>query len=458
MKRSRWSWWWIALFVLVATPAGAQQAKQRQWIDVEVGKTVVRQSHAPLERILLSDPTVADVKLLEKGQFSLRGLKVGTTDLWLWYKGAPDSPEVFEVTVHRDLSELDRRIRAITDAPVKTYSLDGRLVVEGDVPDVETAERIAAVARLYDEEFVNMLRVPGDHQVQLEVVFAEVDRRAIRELGLNFLVNTEPFGGSVLGPNTAETGGAVYVPSGLGNLLNGGIVASPTSGTFTVLGLVDTAVADIAAVLAVLQQHDLSRILAQPTLVALTGQQAEFLAGGEVPIPVAQFGDRISVEYKEYGVKVVFVPTVLGDQVIDLRVYVEVSEPDSTNSIRVTGLELPGFLTRKSESHLRVASGKTFAMAGLLNDRIRATRASIPLLGDIPVLGALFSYVRHERIESELMIFVTPRLVRPLDPEDVPPPPGWGTNYDPTDFELFLLGRDHRRVSGDPAGPVGMED
>jgi pilus assembly protein CpaC len=199
-------------------------------------------------------------------------------------------------------------------------------------------------------------------------------------------------------------------------------------------------------------------VLAQPTLVALSGQQAEFLAGGEIPIPVAQFGNRISIEFKEYGVKLVFVPTVLGNDVVDVRVYVEVSDVDSATAIRVTGIEIPGFISRKSQSHLRLESGTTFAMAGMLHETTRATSAKVPLLGDLPVVGSLFRYVQHRHNESELMIFVTPELVRPMAADEVPDPPGTTENNNPNDFELFMLGLDHHVGSrtAEPTGPIGL--
>ena len=215
---------------------------------------------------------------------------------------------------------------------------------------------------------------------------------------------------------------------------------------------------NLTAIMSVLSQNSVSKILAQPTLVALSGQQAEFLAGGEIPIPVSQFGDKVTIEFKEYGVKLIFVPTVLGGDVVDMRVYVEVSDVDSTNSIRLTGIEIPSFVSRKTQSHLRLESGMTFAMAGMLNDSMRATYARVPVLGDIPLVGSLFRYVQHRRDETELMIFVTPRLVRPMAPGEVPPAPGTTEDNNPNDFELFLLGMDHRAESrnAQPTGPVGL--
>jgi pilus assembly protein CpaC len=327
------------------------------------------------------------------------------------------------------------------------------LVIEGPVDSIQLLEQVADMARVYDEEFVNMMAVSGDHQIQLEVVFAEINRTALRELGLNALWSDKNLAVGLTGASQSQTN----VVQGSSQSINQGIVPAAGNGTFNFAGAL-TNPTNLALLMSVLESNSISKTLAKPTLVALSGQQAEFLAGGEIPIPVAQFGNRITLQFKEYGVRLVFVPTVLGNDVIDMRVYVEVSDIDSATSIRVTGIEVPGFVARKTQSHLRVESGMTFAMAGMLTDSVRATYAKVPVLGDIPIVGVPFRYVQHKKTETELMIFVTPRLVRPLAANEVPAPPGTTEDYNPTDFELFLLGLDHRVSSrtAEPTGPVGL--
>ena len=453
-------------FALAPTDAQAQDVPRTQWLDVEVGQSSIQKSNRPFARVLISDPTVAEIKLLEEGQFSIRGLAVGSTDLWVWYRDDTEHPEVFELTVHRDLSDLIRRVGELVTSgpPPRVYPLEDRIVVEGAVPDLITLERIAAIAEVYDEDFVNLMTVRGDHQVQLEVVFAEVSRSAIREMGLNAIWGNDYAAGNMVNPSTTGDRGTASTPDArtggtqMTELLNLGQIASAGSGAFSFMGAIDDPI-NVAAILSVLEQHDITKILAEPTLVALSGQQAEFLAGGEIPVPVAQTNNRITLEFKEYGVKLLFVPTVLGDGVIDMRTYVEVSEIDSSTSTRITGIEIPGFISRKADSHLRMSDGTTFAMAGMLSESVRYTRAEVPLLGEIPLVGALFSYTKHDRDETELMIFVTPRLVRPMQPGEVPLPPGAAEDNNPNDFELFLLGMDHRAGSrtASPTGNVGME-
>jgi len=446
--------------------AHAQDVPRTQWLDVEVGQSSIQKSNRPFARVLISDPGVAEIKLLEEGQFSIRGLAVGSTDLWVWYRDDTEHPEVFELTVHRDLSDLIRRTgELVSDGPPpRVYPLEDRIVIEGSVPDLVTLERISAIAMVYDEDFVNLMTVRGDHQVQLEVVFAEVSRSAIREMGLNAIWGNDYASGSMVNPSTTGDRGTVATPdertggTQMTELLNGGTIASAGSGAFSFMGAVDDPI-NVGAILSVLEQHDITKILAEPTLVALSGQQAEFLAGGEIPVPVAQTNNRITLEFKEYGVKLLFVPTVLGNDVIDMRTYVEVSEIDNSTATRITGIEIPGFISRKADSHLRMSDGTTFAMAGMLSESIRYTRAEVPILGELPIIGVLFSYTKHERDETELMIFVTPRLVRPMAPGEVPLPPGAAEDNNPNDFELFLLGMDHRAGSktASPTGNVGME-
>lgn len=450
----------LSLGALAAAPAHAAPDRldpDAEWIDVEVGQSFIFRQPRPIARVLVSDPEIAELKLLEEEQFQVRGLSVGTTDLWVWYRDNPRRPQKYELTIHRDLSDLIRRVDEFVDAaPPRIYPIEDRLVVEGPVNSVETLERIASMARVYDEEFVNLMSVTGDHQIQLRVVFAEVNRTALRELGFNSTYGADSaLGIGMSGPSSSE---ANQVARSVLPQINGGVVDSAGAGTFNFLGVFGSPV-NLGAVLSVLEQNNLSKTLAQPTLVALSGQQAEFLAGGEVPIPINQLGNRVSIQFKEYGVKLVFVPTALGENVIDVRVYVEVSDLDSSTSIRLTGIEIPGFLSRKSQSHLRLESGKTFAMAGMLHDTTRATYAKVPLLGDIPVVGSLFRYVQHRHNETELMIFVTPELVRPMAPGEVPDPPGTTENNNPTDIEFFLLGRDRsgtRSAEPTPAGPIGL--
>jgi pilus assembly protein CpaC len=213
------------------------------------------------------------------------------------------------------------------------------------------------------------------------------------------------------------------------------------------------------AYISVLDDYKLAKILAQPTVVALSGQKGEFLAGGEVPIPSSAGAGQVQVEFKEYGISLGFVPTVLAGDVIDLQVDIAVSEPDYSVASRLTGVEVPGFRTRKVKSHVRIDSGMTFALAGLLLEETQYSKAQVPLLGEIPIIGSFFRYLRHERIEKELIIYITPRLVRPLAPDEMPAPPGTTEDNNPGDFAFFLLGMERRAGSrtATPTATFGLD-
>lgn len=453
----------LALSFFANEAIGAAQAEEPTvpaFIDVPVGESVIRKENRPISRVLISNPAVAELKLLEEGQVQVLGLAVGSTDLWMWYRDDPSHPRVFQVRVQNDLSDLTRRVNAaVTGVAPRVYAVKDRVVVEGELTDIESAERVANITRIFDKDFVNLMTVKGDSQVQLHVTFAEVSRTGLRELGLNILGQTSKDQFAISGPGSTgaasgQTGSATAYPN-----INGNTVTSPAAGVFNLIGLITTGPIDITAILSVLEEYDLARTLAQPTLVSLSGQQAEFLAGGEVPIPIGETNGRISVDFKEYGVKLVFVPTVLSGSVIDMRTYVEVSELDEANSLKLTGIEIPAFVTRKADSHLRLSDGMTFAMAGMLKERTRAYRSQIPILGDIPILGSLFRYVKHGREETEIVIFVTPELVRPMVPGEVPALPGSTENYNPNDFDLFLMGSIVAPGSrtAEPTGAVGMQ-
>ena len=283
-------------------------------------------------------------------------------------------------------------------------------------------------------------------------MFAEVTRAGLRELGVNLWFNQPGYGWvGTDGPNSISS---QTIVDELGN----NIVLAPAGGSFDIIGAF-TRPAQFATIFSILDDYRLTKVLAQPTLVALSGQQGEFLSGGEIPVPAPGGVGTVQVQFKEYGVKLSFVPTVLAGDVIDMRVHVEVSDVDYANITRIAGLEVPGFISRKSRSHVRIASGMTFALAGLLHEETEYEKAQFPLLGDIPVVGNLFRYIRHTRSEKELMIFVTPRLVRPLGPGEVPAAPGTTEDNNTTDLQFFLLGLDRRPGSrtAQPAGSVGLQ-
>jgi len=451
----------FTMFTTVATTPAFAQEERSDWLDIEVGKSVTVTTPRVPTAIAVTDAEVAITQTLgAANKIQVQGKAIGTTDLIVQF-GPGVQPLIYEITVHRDLSDLIRRIDSIVEGePPRVYPLGERIVVEGPVDDLDTLEQVALVSRIYDENFVNLMHVRGDHQVQLEVLFAEVSRTGSRQLGLNVIWGDQGRNAMLVGPVNGTN--AVTNPQLINSIQAGqtaGVVGNPVLGGFTIGSYIQDI--DLAAVFGVLDDYRLGKILAQPTIVSLSGQQSEFLAGGEIPIPVPQggLGGQITIQYREYGVKLVFIPTVLAGDVIDIRMQLEISEPDYANGTGILGVTVPGFVTRKGSNHLRLESGKTFAVAGLLSDNVTYARVGVPGLGRLPLIGALFRSVEHVREETEVVIYVTPRLVRPLSQGEVPGAPGTTENNNPSDFELFLLGMDHRPNSrtASPTGAVGLQ-
>jgi pilus assembly protein CpaC len=290
---------------------------------------------------------------------------------------------------------------------------------------------------------VNALEVGGNQQVMLEVIFAEMSRSLGRRFTVNWSTMIETAGktfsftnllGDLISLDDDADSNNLLVKSGVDFI---GTFHDP--GNFDLSYFVDAAV-----------DKNLAKVLAKPTLVARSGQTASFLVGGEIPIPIAQGGafGSITVLFKSFGIGVEFTPTVLGPDRIHLEVAPEVSEPDFTLATVVGGFATPGFVTRRASTSVVLADGQSYAIAGLLKDDTSESVEKYPLLGDIPILGALFRSVSYRRQETELVMIVTPRLVRPL-PEGPPPLP---TDHfvDPNGFEFFLLGALESQRTGAP--------
>jgi pilus assembly protein CpaC len=446
----------VVLFTaLLAVPTSSAQAADERsgWLEIELGKSLVVELPDVPRAISVTNPTVADiVQLGSPLRWQVQGKKIGTTDLIIQFSG-DRPPMLHEVTVHRDLSDLIRRIDNLVESnPPRVYPLNDRIVLEGTVDDLDTLEQISMIAGIYDANFVNLLRVRGDHQVQLEVIFAEVSRTGLRQMGVNILVN--PSGTTSLAGIT--NGLAADPPLGLPLTL---LQYSPSAAAYSLFGGWFRGSFNIFGAINILDQYGLAKVIAQPTLVSLSGQQAEFLSGGEVPVPTPNAQGNITIKYREFGTRMLFVPTVLADDVIDVQINLEMSALDDALAARLNGLPVPGLTSRKVVSHVRLKSGMTFAIAGLLTERIAMTRDEVPGLGRIPVLGALFRSISHEREETELMVYVTPRLVRPMAPGEVPPILGTTENNNPVDVALFLLGATRRAKSrtATPTGDVGLQ-
>ncbi|HEY3357722.1 MAG TPA: type II and III secretion system protein family protein [Polyangia bacterium] len=411
-------------------------------------------------RVSVANPAVADLKVVTRTQVLLTAKGVGATDLTLWNK--QDVPLVLSLQVTRNLESLRRQMRTLFPGQKITVSAVGEIVVlSGEVTDLRVPERAVEVAKLQADKVANLIQVAGNQQVQLEVKFAEVSRTGLREIGLNFLYKDPAKGrvGGITGPGSSA--GATALVPGTGAVGGPPEIFTPNNFNTFSLFFSSSNKFPFSAMLSLLESTGLSKTLAEPTLVALSGQEAKFLAGGEFPVPISSGLGTVSVLWKKFGILLNFTPTVITEGVINLRMASEVSDIDPSASITVSGITIPGLKSRQSETTIRLGDGQSFAVAGLLSDKVRAQVDKLPLLGDIPILGALFRSSSFRRDETELLVVVTARLVRPMAPHEVPPLPTEDELNDPNDFQLFLMGRIgtprqlHSRFAADGRGPAG---
>lgn len=411
-----------------------------QLLRIIKDKSVILKLSQPINTASIAQPEVADVAIFSPTQVVATGKKFGSTQLVLQTRDGQQL--IYDVLVEVNVQLLEDLVKSISPlSRVRAQSLFDTIVLTGSVPDATTASRIAEVAELMSPGKVrNQMMVAGSQQVLIRCTVAEVNKTALRELGVNWFVGGTNWTRDFFVANNLDAINPVFVQNrGLQNLLVGQQV-------FTLLPYQNGAGnqnltfgfprADLQFFVQALRRNGLVRVLAEPNVTAINGQKATFLVGGEIPIPLA-LQNTFSVEYKKFGIQLEFVPFVDKGQIIRLVVRPEVSDVDPTRQIVVNGFAIPAFRTRRFESTVEVGNGQTFAMAGLLNETVRASASKIPGIGDVPVIGTLFSSVTYTRENTELIVLVTPELVAPLDPQQVGPVPGQLMGH-PSDAELFF--------------------
>ncbi len=425
-------------------------SEEVQSITVPLYGSVTVESTVEVTRADVIAKQIADVQILSPTRMLITGQAYGTTNVILLH--ADDKQSVFEVSVELDLGRLNETISSVDpQSDAQASSVMGNIVLTGRVSGAERATRIVELANLFLPPSVsgrqaatvqNHLEVAGEQQVLLRCVVAEVARAASRELGVNGFLAGENFRDAFIinqlgGINPINMGAAAdalvtrNIPFLTGE---NGIPIGPAT-TFS-LGFPR---AQMQLFIRAMADNSLLRILAEPNLVAISGETATFLAGGEFPIPVPQGNQQVTIQFREFGVRLNFTPVVIGHQRIRLRVAPEVSEPDFSVAVQIEGFVVPGLTTRAAETTVEMGNGQTIAIAGLLNEQIRGVASRIPGLGDIPILGALFRSVNYQRSLTELVILVTPEIVAPLDAHQAVRLPGQDMT-DPSDFELYMLG------------------
>lgn len=396
-------------------------------IVLTVNRSQVIRTKVPVSRISIAQPAVADASPLSPDMILVTAKTVGSTQLIVW--DDDDRSQVIDMTVKQDLAALENEIKiTVPNSDIKVSSLNGTIALRGRASSLPDAQKAVALAGPFGN-VLNFIEVSGGQQVVLQVTFAEVSRSVTTTLGVNWGFHGSSgltFGsnignGDLLG--LAGIGGGLTIPDG---------VLSNLFGTGTADGN------QFAYFLTMLKTNNLMRTLAEPNQVVLSGEEGELLAGGELPVPVPS-EDGIAIEYKKFGVRLKYLPVVLGNGRIRLSIEAEVSDVDESIGTPISGGVVSGFTTRNSRTTVELGEGQTLPIAGLLNDKVIATRNSVPGLGNLPVIGALFRSTKYQRRETELVVLITPKLIEAMNPGQVGDLPGshW---RNPSDAEMGLNG------------------
>ncbi len=419
-------------------------ARRTVSLTVAVGKTEDVRIDSSYTDVTVGDPEIADVTPLTDHALSILGKKIGTTRVTIYAEGKRQVG-IFDVEVSYDVSRLSVEISRATSSQIVVSSVNGRIMLSGSVADAVTLDKAMVIARQFvpDGNVINTVHVLQPQQVMLEVRFIEASREIGRDLGVQWNVFGSHVAGSI-GARQPANKLPITTPTSSTNIPVGEVAAGVLSGGSPfgfLLGRIIAGGTTIDAALNALEQRGLVRSLAEPNLVALSGDTASFLAGGEFPIPVSTNLGQVTIDYKRYGVGLAFTPTVLKDGVINLKIEPEVSQLDPNNSVPVgNGISVPALIVRRANTTIELRDGQSFMMGGLLLNVSTANQEQLPWVGDVPVLGTLFRSASYQKKETDLAIIVTPRVVRPSPPSSPLKTPLDNT-IPANDPDFFLMGK-----------------
>ena len=465
-----------------STADGINLQRATNNLSVPIFKSRVVQLDAPAARVSVGNPDVADILILRATQLYVLGKSLGTTNVLLWDRQDRLIGTV-SVEVAHDVESLKYKLHQLLPGePIEIYSAQKRLVLKGQISSVPKMDAALAIAQGYLADVksdnkavggvINMLQVGGGQQVMLEVKVAEINRTELKRLDANFNVlnvrsdqwswggvnGGASFPDAVFPPFNfvdPETGAVLTQPGGriptVDDFHPWGIAAeefAPDTQVIQNQGLFARFLSNSTAfnlALDAAREQGLAKILAEPTLTTLSGEEAKFLSGGEFPIPVPRGDNGITIQFKEFGVGLTFLPLVLGDGVINVKLNVVVSELVNANTVGIgdtaTTAEfvIPALSKRSARATVELREGQTMGIAGLINENVREGVTKFPGLGEIPILGALFRSQEFLTNETELVILVTPKLAKPLRQQDIRLPTD--DFVPPNDWEFYLLGR-----------------
>ena len=417
----------------VPTPQPA--ASSADSIAVATGQSRIIRTPWPATRVSVTDPAVADIEILTPDQVMVMGKKPGVTDVMIWN----EKEQVWssQVRVGTDVARMQADLEQLfPGSRLRVDEIRNVMVVSGQLRRLEETQSLRDFLQQSGIPYLDKTSVAGVQQVQIRVRVAEVSRSAIRTLGINtYYSGSDFFGGVQPGP---ANGGALNPNFSIGP----DQFSSSVSPSITIFGGIPDW--DLNFFIQALAENQYLRLLAEPSLNCLSGEKANFLAGGEYPIPVVQGGGgegtSISVEYREFGVRLQFEPIVLGDNTIRMMVAPEVSELSDLGAVTIEGFRVPALAVRRANTTVELKSGQTFALAGLLSHRSDGRNSRIPGMGDLPIIGPLFRSVRYNSGETELVVLATAYLVEPIDEVGPLAVPG-DLHVPPNDWELYAQGR-----------------
>jgi pilus assembly protein CpaC len=449
----------VVLVALSAVPAFAQEpAAKIPQVSVTTGRSTIVTTTFDVTRIAITNPAIADAVVVKPREVLVDGKSPGTITLMIW--GGTERVQ-YDIVVEQPVSPLEQQLHQLfpTEEITVTTNADG-IVLSGRASSTQVMLRIGEIVRAAQPKanVINMLQVPGGsdaQQVMLQVRIAEVNRRAISELGTSLFTG----------------------PTGAGNWIGRGTTGQFPSVEFKELERIETATStelkgkmefsdflniflfntnwNAGALIRALKQTGHFQSLAEPNLIAYNGKEASFLAGGEFPVPIVTSLGQLTIQFKEFGVRLNFTPTIAGD-LIRLKVRPEVSELDFNNGVTLEGFRIPALQTRRAETEVELRDGQSFAVAGLIDNTAQLDTAAIPLLSQVPIIGHLFKSRADRKERTELLVLITPRLVRALNPDEVPPLPTLPGRFLPPGDDLGdRLEGGGGAVDGPPAGDAG---
>jgi len=420
----------MTALLLSVSAIGAQQPTTTPEVKVTAGRSTIINTDFDVTRIAVTNPAIADATVVLPREILIDGKGPGTISLIVW--GGSQRMQ-YDLVVEQPVSSLEQQLHQLFPGEeVQVTNNAEAIVLTGRASSTQTMLRIGEVVRATAAKanVINMLQVPGGtdaQQVMLQVRIAEVNRRALTELGVSFFTGATGAGNWIGRGTTQQFPSAEYQDLERNKVTgaNGGSVTELKGkmefSDFLNIFLFNTNW-NVGSLIRALKATGHFQSLAEPNLIAYNNREASFLAGGEFPVPIVNSLGQVTVQFKEFGVRLNFTPTIAGD-LIRLKVRPEVSELDFNNGVTLEGFRIPALSTRRAETEVELRDGQSFAVAGLIDNTAQTDRAAIPYLSALPIIGTLFKSKAERQERTELLVLITPRLVRPLNPDEVPPLP-----------------------------------